>query len=220
MAEKGLASRFKAAISKDGGTGPASPGAGAEVDARRARFVVSEGRLFDDLVAMVTDIGGIEATRGDGYLHLGRDSRRVTLQRNPAADGLDVAFDGAPAGQTLTLVDEAWHVDSGLRRVALFDAGLEELLVDGLGLPRPEAPEEAEITSPIEQVEVASATTPPADDDGQVILRDVKLDKSGSSAKPGAAGLPREASALRNDTGKKDKTHGPPGSQVREIPKW
>lgn len=223
MADKGLASRFKAAISKEDGKGRAASGPEAEVDARRARFLVGEGRLFDDLVGLVTDIGGIEATRGDGYLHLVRAGRRLSLERNADADALDVAFDGAPSGHTLVLVDEAWHMDTGLRRVALFDAGLEELLVDGLALPPPEAPEEAEITSPIEEpVEVAAATTPPADDDGQVILRDVKLDKTSSSGKPASSGqvVVREASALRNDGGKKDKAYGPPGSQVRELPKW
>jgi hypothetical protein len=227
MAEKGLASRFKAAISKEGEKGQRAAEAEAQEAARRARFITAEKRLFDDLTALVAEIGGIDAVEGDGMMQFTRLDRKLALHRDSSATRLEVRFDGQGVGAALVEIGEAWHLENARRTVILFDEGLEELLVLGLGLPSPDRGEAMSEAAAVAADPATPLAAPPVQEPGeQVILRDVKLDKP--AAAPTKKDGPKEQVILRDvqvdkpsgDAKRSDKNLGSPGSTIRDLPKW
>jgi hypothetical protein len=124
--------------------------------ARRARAA-----LLDDLEAFGRQIGHLAVVRDEAGLTLRRGERSVRFEPADDGDRLRVLVDGSDehGGRVYreARLEHRW-VWSFLRRgreerLPLFDAGLEELMVMGLGLPRPGSDESATSAA-------ASALTP------------------------------------------------------------
>jgi hypothetical protein len=143
-----LAARFRKAVkSRDEEAREAADAAKrAQEEAQRART-----QLLSDLEGLARDIGVVKVQRerdgitlryGERYLFLGPegDHDRVRIEFEGMGDEVHHLHRQAELGHRWV------HVRAGRfreDRLPLFDAGLEELLVRGLGLPRPgEEPED------------------------------------------------------------------------------
>lgn len=139
-----LAARFRKAVQDD-----QAARRDAEAEARRR---VEEARaardaLLTELAAVAREIGVVEVRPGPDGLTLRYRERYVHLAPKGDGDRLDVEFEGA-GDEEHWLYRQAelggrWIYARKRRhredRVPLYDAGLEELLVRGLGLPPPSA---------------------------------------------------------------------------------
>lgn len=112
----------------------------AAVDAQQARL-----ELFRDLSALAKEIGGLQVgpdgegitiRSGDRYLHLAPqgDHDRVSIEFEGMGDEEHSLYRQAELGHRWVYSRKRRFRED---RIPLFDAGLEELLVHGLGLPRP-----------------------------------------------------------------------------------
>ncbi|MEZ4237588.1 MAG: hypothetical protein R3F59_15860 [Myxococcota bacterium] len=119
----------------------------AEEEAQRAQAEAQAARvqLLADLEGLARDIGVIRVQRGrDGltlrygerYVHFAPegDHDRVRIELEGGGDVTHALYRQAELGQRWVYVRSRKFRDD---RVPLFDAGLEHLLVDGLGLPPP-----------------------------------------------------------------------------------
>ena len=112
----------------------------AAEDARSARQ-----RLLSDLEGIARDIGDIEVTRPSGGLQLRHRGRVLGFVAKGDTDRIDVTLDAASDGEHWLYRQQelgarwVYARKRGVRddRVPLFDQGLEDLLVRGLGLPPP-----------------------------------------------------------------------------------
>jgi hypothetical protein len=140
-----LAARFRKAVEdRDAARRQAEEAARAAAeDARAARL-----RVLGDLESIARDIGNIEVSRSGTppALHLKLQGRTLTFTPVGDADRVDIGIQDA-AGEEHWLYRQAelgqrWVYARKRRgkedRVPLFDLGLEEVLVRGLALPRPE----------------------------------------------------------------------------------
>jgi hypothetical protein len=140
-----LAARFRKAVEdRDAARRQAEEAARAAAeDARAARL-----RVLGDLESLARDIGSIEVTRSGtpAALQLKHNGRTLTFTPVGEADRIDIGMQDA-AGEEHWLyrqpeLGQRWVYARKRRgkedRVPLFDLGLEEVLVRGLGLPRPE----------------------------------------------------------------------------------
>lgn len=143
MEKKGssLADRFKAAID--------ASRAAQDRDAEERERLAAEARaarevLLDDLAAFADAVGHIAAQRDEQGLTMRYGDRSLRFERLGEHDRVRVIYAGGGDEQFLYRVPEL--ADRWVRvfrrrhreeRLPLFDSGLEELLVDALGLPRP-----------------------------------------------------------------------------------
>lgn len=139
----GLAARFRRAVEREQSTQQDEA-----VAARRAAEEAATAReaLLEDLHGLASDMGFLEVERSEDGLSLRYGER--CLHFAPIGEGdLGVEVEGA-GDTTYRLYRQAELGDRwvylrrrGRRedRLPLFDQGLEELLVTGLGLPRPSA---------------------------------------------------------------------------------
>ncbi len=143
---RSLAGRFRQAIRER------AEDSRREADAaQRARERAERARaeLFQDLVGFAEDTGFLQAGLRDGSLSLRFGDRELRFA--PAGDGGEVVldWDGRDPEETHRLYVEqrlgedtwVWARKRRMRlreeRTLFWDAGLEELLVVALGLPRP-----------------------------------------------------------------------------------
>jgi len=144
-----LAARFRKAVEdRDAARRQAEEAARAAAeDARAARV-----RVLKDLESLARDIGFVDVTRvaATHAVEMRHQGRTLTFTPAGDADRVDIAMPDA-TGEEHWLYRQAelgqrWVYARKKRgkddRVPLFDLGLEEILIRGLGLPRPE--EEAE----------------------------------------------------------------------------
>jgi hypothetical protein len=148
-----LAARFRKAVEdRDAARRQGEEAArAAGEDARGART-----RVLADLEAIARDIGSIEVTRvasagkpprdaPPAALQLRLQGRTMTFAPQGDADRVDITLEEAAAEEHWLYrqaeLDQRWVYARKRRgredRVPLFDLGLEELLIRGLGLPRP-----------------------------------------------------------------------------------
>ena len=119
----------------------------AEDAAKRAqeRAVRARAELLADLEALAREIGvvtvakdkkGITLRFGERYLFFGPegDADRVSIEFEGMGDEVHYLYQQTELGDRWVYVRKRRFRDD---RVPLFDAGLEELLVRGLGLPPP-----------------------------------------------------------------------------------
>ena len=115
---------------------------------RRPSVDVDEARaaLFDRLAVFAGRVQAIEARRSEDALLLSSGGRGVRFRATDA--GLVVTYEGWPVAETHAAwpepaLDGRWvlefHRLGRVEQLPMFDRGLEELLVHGLGLPRPAA---------------------------------------------------------------------------------
>ncbi|MFT4623772.1 MAG: hypothetical protein ACI8PZ_002428 [Myxococcota bacterium] len=148
MRRKGadLAARFRRAIRSD---------RDEKVEQERARDRALEaaraarGALLEELAAFAEAVGFLEVvTRGEALVVRYSDDvvREIVFTPSGDADRVQVGFTGQPAHEHHELYRQpelgdlwVWSIRRVRRedRLPLFDAGLEELLVRGLNLPRP-----------------------------------------------------------------------------------
>lgn len=137
-----LAARFKKAVRDESQARRDAEDAAARAgeSARRARTA-----LLAELLELAEQIGAVRASReGDGvtlrygerYLHFEPegDHDRVTVEFEGAGDEVHYLYRQAELGDRWVYVRQKRFRDD---RVPLYDAGIEELLVRGLGMPRP-----------------------------------------------------------------------------------
>lgn len=151
MAQRGsgLAARFRRAVH-------AEEASRERAEAERIARVESGRRareqLFAELASFATETGFLEANRSErGVIFRWRDRSLHFVERGPA-DGVGIEFEGAPDEEHALYrepqLEDRWIWVRRRRgredRVALFDKGLEELLVRALGLPRPDDGEPGE----------------------------------------------------------------------------
>ena len=107
---------------------------------------VAEARtaLFQRLATFAERVQQIDARQSDDSLVLTSGSRGIRFQ--PTTEGLVVTYEGWPVVETHTAwperaLDGRWvlefHRLGRVEQLPMFERGLEELLVHGLGLPRP-----------------------------------------------------------------------------------
>lgn len=144
-----LAARFRKAVQDE-----QSARRDAEQEARRRLEEARAAReaLLAELATLVREIGVVEVRPGPDGLTLRYRERHVHLAPKGDQDRIDVEFDGqgdeqhwlyrqAELGGRWVYARKRRHRDD---RLPLYDAGLEELLVRGLGLPPPAADAPAE----------------------------------------------------------------------------
>ncbi|MEQ1504367.1 MAG: hypothetical protein ABMB14_19155 [Myxococcota bacterium] len=130
----------------------------AEAAAQLAREQASaaRGQLLTDLVAVASEIGVVKAARdadgltlryGERYLYFGPEGEldRVKIEFEGIGDEEHVLFRQPELANRWVYSRKRRHRED---RVPLFDAGLEELLVRGLGLPRPGEEDDPAPSSP------------------------------------------------------------------------
>lgn len=145
--ESGLAARFrKAVLDRDEARKQAEEDAKRSADRARA----ARAELLDELVAFARETGvirvapekdGLTLRFGDRYLHFGADGDgdRLKIEFEGTGDETHAVYRQAELGDRWVYVRRRKHRED---RVPLFDVGLEELLVRGLGMPPPgEVPE-------------------------------------------------------------------------------
>lgn len=159
-----LANRLKVAIESGGAARPAQ----AREDAPGADAALAA--LMDELVAFAAATGHIEAECGPDELVLRYGARGLRFQR--AGDGLEVFLLGWPNTGVHRIEREPqlqhrWVLQfrkAGRdERMPLFDRGLEELMVEGLGIPRP-----APVDRPISARTAAALSGRAPDDQAEV----------------------------------------------------
>lgn len=140
--ESGLAARFrKAVLDRDQARKQAEED--AKLAGERARAARAE--LLTELVAFAREIGVVRAVPekdgltlrfGDRYLHFGADGDgdRLKIEFEGMGDEQHAVYRQAELGDRWVYVRLRKHRED---RIPLFDAGLEELLVRGLGMPKP-----------------------------------------------------------------------------------
>lgn len=119
----------------------------AEDDAKRAaeRARTARAQLLTELVALAREIGvlqvapekdGLTLRFGERYLHFGADGDgdRLKIEFEGMGDEEHTLYRQAELGERWVYSRRRKHRDD---RVPFFDAGLEELLVRGLGMPKP-----------------------------------------------------------------------------------
>ncbi len=144
VSSKGLADRFKRALDK-GEDERARDRQAAE--RRAAEEEAARTLLLDQLSEFAEAVGHVSFRRSAEGLVLRRGERglRFLVEGNA---GLKVQVEGWPAASDHSLAREAALGDRWVlsfvkhgqtEKMPLFDRGLEELMVQGLGLPRPDA---------------------------------------------------------------------------------
>jgi hypothetical protein len=133
-----LAERFRMALTSEAAAKEAAAAAAARQVEQALR---AQDALVDELIAFAGAIGVVQGVKSASGLELSRDGKAVRLARADAgsfqvswADGQAVLYREAQLGERWVLVIPRRGRDL---RLPLFDQGLEELLVLGLGLPRP-----------------------------------------------------------------------------------
>lgn len=137
-----LASRFRKAVEK---AEDAKQQTERSAKAAEARAKEARDELFDELEALGNDIGFLTVQRRKQGLTLRYQERYLHFAPDGVGD-VTVEFEGT-GDDTHRLYREAELGDRWVHlrkrrvrelRVPLFDQGIEELLVDALGLPRPD----------------------------------------------------------------------------------
>lgn len=208
----GLAKRVNAALANE------EARKRAEVDAQRAAEEAERARaaaleagwraLGDDLAVLVNEIGVLSLVRQAGTIVItATGARNVRFTR--WSDGVNVDVAGYKA--LLELDDDAWVLVLDQDRRPLWDEGVLYLLVEGLGLPRPEP-------DPIDDVALEGLSDAPAED---VAGEDV----AGEDPPPRVIEpeLPTILEPVTDppEHGAKKHETAPPGSALRELkPLW
>lgn len=149
MAEKKstrLASRFKAAIQREEDRARHEEEARLRAEqaaaARLQALDTAREDLLSELEAFAKELGDTMVRRSKLKLRLTRGEHELILSWKAHAPELAVAFEGSDDEDRLVydLETETWHLYLARARLVFFDEGFEELVISGLGLPRPEAP--------------------------------------------------------------------------------
>lgn len=143
---RGLAGRFRQAFQSE-----AEKEARAAEEARRReqRAAAERSRLFDDLIAFAEETGFLRSTLREGALRLVHGERALRFEAVGDGGAVEVAWEQQDPEETHRLYVEerlegawVWARKRRMRqredRELFWDKGLEELLVLGLGLPRPD----------------------------------------------------------------------------------
>lgn len=136
----GLASRFRRAVSE---LDDARRRAAEEAERARQEAQAARAALFADLARFATDVGAIQAVAEPDGLSLRYGGRQVRFVAEGEHDRIRVERDGDEPGTVFRQpeLDYRWVYARRRRgreeRVPLLDQGLEDLLVNGLGLPPP-----------------------------------------------------------------------------------
>ena len=159
-----LALRIKAAIQQqeEAARRAATEEARQVEEAQQRREAVE--RACNDLLDEIRAFGkalGLDVKSKGEHLMLKFGSRTVVFTTGDPAR-LPVRFEGAGPDDHLAWDDAAWVLHSGDRTLPFLDAGLEEIAVLGLGLPRPEAAASADIPPPTPAEEEPVAPPTPA----------------------------------------------------------
>lgn len=142
-----LADRFRKALEDQEVEIQSTPSA-PKVDVDEARAA-----LFERLQAFARQVDPIEAHLSDASLVLTSAGRGVRFRASD--EGVIVTYEGWPVAETHVAwperaLDGRWvlefHRLGRVEQLPLFERGLEELIVHGLGLPRP-APSERPISA-------------------------------------------------------------------------
>jgi hypothetical protein len=152
----GLAARFRRAVQQ---RKTAVESAEAEQERLEAEAVAARLALFEELGAFAVSTGFLSAARDGDTLVLSHEGRSLRFEQAGRPEHVRVVPLPAAEGETHLLYRQVelgdrwiWQYHRGRReyRLPLFDDGLEELLVRGLGLPRPgeEEPEAADPGAP------------------------------------------------------------------------
>jgi len=143
-----LASRFKAALES------------AEEDALRAAEALKQAHedLIDELKALAAELEIITVKKTKKRLTLTLGERSVVLALSDG-ERIDLSFQDSPPDTHLHFSGREWVLHLGEGQHPLFDEGLEELLVLGLGLPRP-TDEEVDDEEELEEEEPVAADAP------------------------------------------------------------
>jgi hypothetical protein len=140
-----LADRFKTVLDE------AEAARAAEAERRQARLASAapaRDELFARLVAFAESIGHIAVARDDETVVMRYQQRGLRFEAEATGDGVRIVLEGWPATAEHRIYREAdladrwvlaWRKYSRDEKMPLFDKGLEELMVEGLGLPRPDA---------------------------------------------------------------------------------
>lgn len=184
-----LASRFKAALEEE------EQARGRREDlARQAR-----DELLSQLRAFADAIGVIEVQQGEARLVLGFRGRSVEVRHTPDDGVLALEYAGARGDETLRLgADGTWSWDRASGATPLLEGGLEDLMVEALGLPRLGAAEPrpaerrpAPAPAPAPEKEPAPARAAPASPKAQKTEGDyAHLGRSGTRAVKRAKDVP------------------------------
>lgn len=148
MAERGrsLADRFRRAVEGDAARRAREE---AEEQGRRERASAARAALFRDLAGFADGVGVVQARPLEAGLALVYGARELRFVAVGDGDAVEVGWlDMDPEESHRLFLEErlggawVWARKRRMRpredQTLLWDAGLEELLVIGLGLPRPD----------------------------------------------------------------------------------
>ncbi len=143
----GLANRFRRAVESEE---VARKREEEDLQRRQAEARAARTTLFGDLLAFAKDTGFLQAGLSAGALSMRHGDREVRFLPVGDADRVEVDWEEQEDTERHVLYREAnlghrwvWVFTRRRRedRLPLFDDGLEEILVRGLGLPRPDGTE-------------------------------------------------------------------------------
>lgn len=142
---RGLAARFRRAHADKEEARKAEEAAQAQ---REERAREAAAALLVELAAIGSDLGFVDVRTSDEGVLMGHEGRELALRHGDGPGQLVVAGSGGDREAFLgriymeAAIGAKWVLAFQHRRqevrLPLFDAGLEELLVQGLGLERPE----------------------------------------------------------------------------------
>lgn len=162
-----LASRLRAAVEE------AEAERARESEARRRRLeegAAAREALFGQLESFAGLVGHLAVQRdGDGVV-LRYGDRALRFEAHGDGDEVRVRVEGWPGasehalGRSADLADRwvlTYRRHGREERMPFFDAGLEELMVQGLGMPRPEATPDRPMSARTAAALAAPASEPP-----------------------------------------------------------
>ncbi len=143
-----FASRFSSALAQEEAARKKAEKEKAETEKRNKELQASATKARKDLLSQLEgigkDIGALDVkTQKSGAVSLGFRDNKLVFAPDGEYDRISVSYEASPGDEHLFRAEDdegqiLWILSRGNLAAPLFDAGLDDLFVRGLGLPAPD----------------------------------------------------------------------------------